>query len=107
MKIVQRLILLILIGFVGCVAIAGISYKRLNELHDDMQNVMTNTLPSLNILNSANVHFLELRILMRAHALSSNPTEKQALDSKIVDKEAKEGANKSGTLPLLIQRHSI
>lgn len=88
MKIVSKLILLIAIGVLGCISIGTIGFSRLADLNTDMRNVMDNTLPSFNILNNARVEFLELRLMLRAHVLTDNMSEKQALEPKISAKES-------------------
>jgi methyl-accepting chemotaxis protein len=87
MKIVHKLILLILVGFIGSVLISAIGFLRLSDINRDMRNVMDNTLPSLNTLNTASVNFLELRLLLRAHVLATETAVMQGLESKIIDKE--------------------
>lgn len=87
MKIVHKLILLILVGFIGCVSISAIGFSRLSHSNEDMRGVIDNTLPSFNILNTTNINFLQLRLMMRAHVLSDNLTEKQQLEGKITAKE--------------------
>jgi methyl-accepting chemotaxis protein len=87
MKIAHKLIILIVVGFIGSVLISSIGFLRLSDLNRDMRTVMDNTLPSFNILSSTETNFLELRLLMRAHVLTTDMTEKQQLESKIIDKE--------------------
>lgn len=87
MKIVSKLILLIAIGVLGCISIGSIGFSRLADLNADMRNVMDNTLPSFNTLSATQVRFLELRLLLRAHALTDNISEKEALEPKIKAKE--------------------
>ena len=86
MKIVHKLILLIVVGFFGSVLISVIGFTRLSDVNKEMRNVMDNTLPSFNALNNANIDFLELRLLLRSHVLTSDPNAKQALEPKITDK---------------------
>ncbi len=86
MKIIHKLVLLIAIGFIGGVLISGIGLSRLSALNDDMRAVMNNTVPSFNVLNTTNIAFLELRMMMRQHVLTQDAAEKQALESKIADK---------------------
>ncbi len=88
MKIIHKLFLLIAIGFLGGVLISGIGLSRLSTLNDDMRHIMNNTVPSFNVLNTTNIGFLELRMMMRQHVLTQNAAEKQALESKIAEKEA-------------------
>ena len=84
MKIIHRLILLIVVGLVGCSIIAGVGYSRLVGLNVDMRNIMDNTIPSLNTLNTANAKFLTLRVQIRAHIMSTSDSDMQKLDAKIV-----------------------
>ena len=86
MKIVHKLILLIVVGFIGSVLISAIGFSRLSDINKDMRSVMDNTLPSFNTLNSANINFLELRLLLRAHVLATDPSVMQGLESQINDK---------------------
>lgn len=85
MRIIHRLVLLILVGFMGCAVIAGVGYSRLVALNADMRNVMDNTLPSLNVLNSINANFLNVRVLIRSHIVSTSAVEMQKYDEKIVE----------------------
>lgn len=85
MKIIHRLILLIVVGLLGSITIAGVGYTRLGGLNTDMRNIMDNTLPSLNTLNTANSEFLLLRVLIRAHIMSTSDTDMQKLDLRISD----------------------
>jgi methyl-accepting chemotaxis protein len=87
MKIVHKLILLILVGFFGCVSISTIGFLRLSDSNRDMRGFIDNTLPSFNILNTTNINFLQLRLMMRAHVLSTDLNEKQQLEGKILKKE--------------------
>ncbi len=87
MKISHKLIMLILIGFLGCVLISFLGFSRLSDLNKDMRSVMDNTLPSFNILNTTNINFLELRLMMRQHVLSNDPAIKNSLEGKIESKE--------------------
>lgn len=87
MKIVHKLILLIVIGFAGCVLISVLGFARLSDLNRDMRSVMDNTLPSFNILNTANVRFLELRLMLRQHVLTQSEAEMATLDKKVADQE--------------------
>lgn len=43
MKIVHKLILLIVVGFVGSVLISAIGFSRLSDINKDMRSVMDNT----------------------------------------------------------------
>lgn len=88
MKIVHKLILLIVVGFVGSVLISAIGFSRLSDINKNMRSVMDNTLPSFNALNSANIEFLELRLLLRAHVLTTDNSEKQSIEAKILEKES-------------------
>ena len=88
MKIVHKLILLIVVGFIGSVLISAIGFSRLSDINKDMRSVMDNTLPSFNALNSANIEFLELRLLLRAHVLTTDNSEKQSIEAKILEKES-------------------
>lgn len=83
MRIIHRLILLIVVGFLGCLVIAGVGYSRLGSLNYDMRNVMDNTIPSLNTLNSINADFLNLRVLIRSHIISTSDSDMQKFDAKI------------------------
>ncbi len=87
MKIIHKLVLLIAIGFLGGVLISGIGLSRLSSLNDDIHEVMNNTLPSFNVLNTTNIAFLELRLMMRQHVLTKDLSEKGALEAQIKEKE--------------------
>nr|WP_321239532.1 methyl-accepting chemotaxis protein [uncultured Tolumonas sp.] len=87
MKIVHKLILLIVVGFIGSVLISVIGFSRLSDINKDMRNVMDNTLPSFNALNAANIQFLEARIMIRAHVLETDPAKMQVLETQYRDKQ--------------------
>lgn len=101
MKIVHKLILLIVVGFFGSVLISIIGFNRLSDVNKEIRTVMDNTLPSFNALNNANIDFLELRLLLRSHVLTSDLNEKQALESKISDKIKALDTNLVGYEPLV------
>lgn len=87
MKIVHKLILLIVVGFIGSVLISAIGFSRLADINKDMRAVMDNTLPSFNALNTANIDFLEYRLLLRSHVLSTDRSAMQAIETKLSQKE--------------------
>jgi methyl-accepting chemotaxis protein len=83
MKIVHKLILLIVIGFMGSVFISVISFSRLTESNNNMRAIIDNTLPSFNALNSAHIDFLNFRILIRAHVIETDPAKMAVLEDKM------------------------
>lgn len=85
MKIIHRLTLLIVVGLLGAIIITSVGYSRLVGLNANMRYIMDNTLPSLNTLNTANAEFLRLRVLIRAHILTTSDAEMQTLDKRIAD----------------------
>lgn len=88
MKIVHKLILLIVVGFVSTVLISVISFGRLSESNAHMRSVIDNTLPSFNVLNEANVNFLRFRILIRAHVIETDPAKMAVIETKLKEVQA-------------------
>ncbi|WP_320150318.1 methyl-accepting chemotaxis protein [uncultured Tolumonas sp.] len=86
MKIAHKLILLIAIGFFGCVGINIIGLSRINVINDGMRVVIDNTLPSFNALNEANIRFLEARIAIRSHVNEVSLEKKQLLENTFNEK---------------------
>ena len=86
MKIVHKLILLIVVGFIGSVLISAIGFTRMANMNSGMREVIDNTLPSFNRLNEANIHFLEARILIRTHVTESSVEKKQSIEQKFAEK---------------------
>lgn len=82
MKISQKLLALILVGFFGCVAISIIGYSRLALVYTDLQEVMDSTIPSLDTLNKANSQFLSNRIIIRAIPLKKDPAIRQQMEQE-------------------------
>lgn len=86
MKIAHKLILLILIGFFGCITINMVGFSRINVINAGMRVVIDNTLPSFNTLNDAKINFLEARILIRNHLNDTSTETKLADEQKIAQK---------------------
>jgi len=90
MKIVHKLILLIIIGFMGSVLISAIGFSRLSESNSNMRSVIDNTLPSFNSLNTAHLNFLNYRILIRSHVIETDPAKMGAIEAKMQEFKAKQ-----------------
>lgn len=82
MKIVHKLILLILVGFLGNAAISFVGFSQLANINADMLMVMDNTLPSFNILNHVDKMFLDSRIAIRAHVMATSAEKKQKQEER-------------------------
>lgn len=82
MKIVHKLILLILVGFLGNTVIGFVGFSQLSGINNDMTMVMDNTLPSFNILNHVDKMFLDSRIAMRAHVMAKSSDKKIKLEER-------------------------
>lgn len=82
MKIVHKLILLILVGFLGNATISFVGFSQLSGINNDMSIVMDNTLPSFNILNHVDKMFLDSRIAIRAHVMATSADKKTKLEER-------------------------
>lgn len=82
MKITHKLILLILLGFISNVIISILGLRQLAVTNDGVQYVMDNTLPSYTVLNSIDHDFMEARIDLRSHILTTEMQQKQAWEAK-------------------------
>jgi methyl-accepting chemotaxis protein len=82
MKISQKLLALILVGFFGCAAIGLIGYSRLASVYADLQKITDSTIPSLDTLNKANSQFLSNRIIIRAIPLKKDPAIRQQMEQE-------------------------
>ena len=58
MKITHKLALLILLGFISNLIIAVVGLRQLSSTNDDLQYIMTNTVPSFVMLSKIDHSFL-------------------------------------------------
>jgi methyl-accepting chemotaxis protein len=79
---VHKLILLILVAFLGITTISVLGIYQLKNTNGDLLSVMDNTLPSFNLLHTIDKRFLDSRIAMRAHVMAIDSNKKQTLETR-------------------------
>lgn len=82
MKITHKLALLILLGFISNLVIAIIGLRQLAGTNEDLQYIMTNTVPSFTMLSKIDHSFLEARIAIRTRIMMKDPAQQQVLEEK-------------------------
>ena len=87
MKISAKLILLISLAFLGCLAVGGVALGRLSVLNTEIRSLSDKTIPGIEQLKNINTAFLDLRLLVNRHALSFDGDEKKVLDERIQAKQ--------------------
>ena len=87
MKISAKLILLISLAFLGCLAVGGVALGRLSVLNTEILSLSDKTIPGIEQLKNINTAFLDLRLLVNRHALSFDGDEKKVLDERIQAKQ--------------------
>ena len=81
MKITHKLVLLILLGFIGNLIIGTVGIRQLSDSNDNLQYVMVNTLPSLRVLNSIDRNILQMRVALRTHLMAKTPEARQVAET--------------------------
>ena len=83
MTIAQRLAALIATSLVALILLSGLNFVQTKQVFTAANYANENTVPSLQLLNDANTHFLMLRTHVYAHAITNAPAEKVALEKMI------------------------
>lgn len=69
MKIIHKLALLILLGFLSNLIISIVGLHQLSTTNQDLQEVMDNTLPSVALLSQIDHDFMDARLAIREHVM--------------------------------------
>lgn len=101
MKIAHKLIFLISVGFFGCIVINAVGLSRINIINNGVRVVVDHTLPSFNILNEVNIHFLEAGTVISNH-IAETSDESKKVDEKKFGEILKQTNNALAAYKLLI-----
>lgn len=82
MKIIHKLALLILLGFLSNLIISIVGLHQLSTTNQDLQEVMDNTLPSVALLSQIDHDFMDARLAIREHVMAVDIEKKKIQEQR-------------------------
>ena len=82
MTIAARIFSLIILSLAGLIGLGGFSLYEIKQINHGVIETNENSLPSINILNKAQVAFLRARPPLLSHMLESDPEKKAAFEKR-------------------------
>jgi methyl-accepting chemotaxis protein len=82
MTIATRIFSLIILSLAGLIGLGGFSLYEIKQINHGVIETNENSLPSINILNKAQVAFLRARPPLLSHMLESDPEKKAAFEKR-------------------------
>lgn len=83
MTISKKMSLLVFAALIGIVSLAGVSLYQMLRMFEAANFANANTVPSLELINQVQSNFLDVRIRINRHVLSTDASEMQKIEERL------------------------